>query len=218
MKRKILALALAASLLCLTACSGQTSTQEGNGTAAPVASSADPVTEDTTPSATEGATGADQFVNAAGTNKEKLHIEIEQKEISLEELKANEYKVPVLVNITQNPGVKYYEWGAYLDSSSPCTMTTNNMSTDYKTFSSVSDDGRTLWAAWSGGAEEWDYAGSMLEITLTVPMDAQPGASYPIHYLTWSLGDTPHVWSGSAGDWSKDNAVGWTDGGVTITE
>ena len=47
MKRKILALALAASLLCLTACSGQTSTQEGNGTAAPVASSADPVTEDT---------------------------------------------------------------------------------------------------------------------------------------------------------------------------
>ena len=218
MKRTILALALAASLLCLTACGSKTVTQEGSVTTAPAASAADPVTDDATTAAPADATGADQFVNADGTDKEKLHIAIEQKSITLDELKANDYKVTLLVNITKNPGVKYYEWGAYLDSSSPCTMTAGNKTTDYKTVSAVSDDGRTIWAAWSGGAEEWEDPGSMLEITVAVPMDAQPGAVYPVHYLTWSLGDTPHNWTGSGGEYSKENAVGWTDGGVTITE
>lgn len=144
----------------------------------------------------------------------KLHVTIETVDVSLDELKAQDYTVPLVVTLDKNPGITYSEWGLKLDSR--CTYTTDSKGLDFSTVSFINDEKHFLWTAWTSGAQVTDYDGSLLKLNVKLPMDAKSGDSYQIAYADVSLADAAHIWVGGDNDWVKSGQVGWTDGGVNV--
>ncbi|MBR3629228.1 MAG: hypothetical protein IKN55_01990 [Oscillospiraceae bacterium] len=148
-------------------------------------------------------------------NSGKIHVTVESVSVTMEELKAQNYTVPVLVTIDKNPGIIYSEWGLHIDPK--CTFTSTSEGCRFQTVHVENAEQHFLWTAWTT-ATPYDKIGTLLEVELTLPMDAKPGDSYTITYADTSLADKGNVWSDGSTDYgTQDNGVTWTDGGVTIT-
>ena len=173
-----------------------------------------------TPPAQEKTTAADTTSSAkhestpGGNHDGKLQITVETVEITVDELKAQDYTVPVLVTIDKNPGITYSEWGLKLDER--CTYTADSEGLDFSTVYYINDARHFLWTAWTSGAELKTKTGSLLQVNVKLPMDAQPGTTYTLAYADWSLADAAHIWQSPDQDWVKANEIGWVDGGVVV--
>lgn len=152
--------------------------------------------------------------NAGDTANVRLHVTVETVEISAEELAAQDYTVPLLITLDQNPGISYSEWGLKLDDR--CTYETSTKGMDFSTVAYINEEKHFLWTAWASGSQLADYDGTLLQLNVTVPHDAASGTTYKIEYADMSLADAPHIWADSKTDWVALGEVGWTDGGVVI--
>lgn len=194
MKRMIWMPAVLAACVLLAGC-GKTTTQESSPAAAETAA---PVETQAGASAAESA----------------VHITVQSVSISVEELKKQDYTVPLLVTLDQSPVLKYTEWGLHVDPK--CTFTANSKGMDIQTVYAENAEEHFIWTAWAG---ENDEPGTLLEVQLKLPMDAAPGSTYPLTYANVSLAEKPHVWNDGNADLAETaGAVTWTDGGVTVTE
>lgn len=146
-----------------------------------------------------------------------IHVTIQSVEISQADLKANDYTVPVYVTLDQNAGINYAEWGAYYDSR--CTLTSDNrdMEVRFDIVCSINEEQHFFWTAWAS-ANLNDVIGNLVLLHVKLPMDAKAGDTFPITYAPMSLANKPHVWNGAEANWVTSGIVGWTDGGVTVTE
>ncbi|MDE6776400.1 MAG: hypothetical protein K2O52_02510 [Oscillospiraceae bacterium] len=144
-----------------------------------------------------------------------IHVTIQNVEISLDDLKSQDYVVPVMVTLDENAGINYAEWGALVDSR--CKFTADNSELDYSVVYSINDEEHFMWTAWSGGSEIITTTGNLLKLEVTLPQDAAVGDSYEINYQSVSLAEKPHAWSGEQ-NWASDGYVTWTDGGITVVE
>ncbi len=146
-----------------------------------------------------------------------IYVTIQSVEVSLDELKANDYTVPVYVHLDQNAGINYAEWGASYDSR--CTVTSDNKDENirFDIVCSINEESHFLWTAWAS-ANLNESTGNLVLLKVKLPMDAKAGDTFPIKYAEMSLADKPHVWNSSENNWAEDGVVGWTDGGVTVTE
>lgn len=194
----------------LAGCSKKDDTLSGND-----ADDAD-IIEETTPILTDEATEKKPENQPKSDGTSDIHVTIESVEVSLEELKAQEYTVPVMITIDENSGITYSEWGAVVDSR--CQFTADNHRMDYSVYYSINEEHNFMWTAWSSGSQVMDSIGNLLKLEVTLPEDAAVGDSYEIKYQSVSLAEKPHVWSGDSGDWAEVGYVTWTDGGITVVE
>ena len=171
-----------------------------------------PAPPETQAAATDAAPAAPG--SKGGNENGKLHITVETVEVSLDDLKAKDYTVPVKVMLDKNPGITYSEWGLKLDNR--CTYTADSKGLDFATVSYINDSKAFLWTAWTSGAQLADYTGSLLCVNVKLPLDAQPGTTYTLEYADWSLADAPHLWQSTSQNWVEANEIGWVNGGVTV--
>lgn len=147
-----------------------------------------------------------------------IHVTIDSVSISLSDLKAKDYTVPVYISLDSNSGITYSEWGALVDAR--CTFTASNSTKNNLIISeyySINDEMHFIWNAWAAAADMTD-TGNILLLHVTLPKNTKAGDTFPITYADWSMGDTPHKWMGSSNDWAVAGSVTWADGGITVTE
>ncbi len=207
--KKLLVLTLC-MLTLLTGCGNTASPESGETTGTPESGEAsgtptEILPEDTPPVA--------ETTDAA--SEELLHVTVETVEISVDTLKEQDYTVPVMVTLDKNPGITYFEWGLNIDSK--CTFTATSDGLPFNTVSALNEENHFLWTAWISTTNV-ESTGEMLQVDVKLPMDAAPGSTYPITYADTSFADKPHVWSNSDNDYVAAAQVGWTDGGITVTE
>lgn len=166
------------------------------------------------PPAATGEANVQSGASTGGAQNAALHITVETAEVTLDDLAAKDYTIPLTISIDKNPGINYSEWGLKLDER--CTYTAEKKGADYSTVSFINDEKHFLWTAWTSGAQIESDAGSLLILNVTVPKDAQPGTTYAVEYADWSLANAAHIWQGGDNDWAGTDQVGWTNGGVVI--
>ncbi len=166
-----------------------------------------------TPSTTDSTTEATQ-----ATVQGKHHITVESVEISLSELKAQNYTVPVYVRLDKNAGVNYSEWGLIVDKR--CTFTVNENAEDlaFTVYHSINEKEHFIWTAWASGTEVSTKTGNLICLNVTLPRAAAAGDSFLLEYADWSKADTPHLWNSPDNKWAESGDVTWTDGIITITQ
>ena len=142
-----------------------------------------------------------------------IHVTIQSVEISLDELKTQDYVVPVMVTLDENAGISYAEWGALVDSR--CKFTADSNDLEYSVYYSINEEQNFMWTAWSSGSQVMTNTGNLLKLEVTLPSDAAVGDSYEINYQPISLAKKAHAWSGDK-NWVTNGYVTWTDGEITI--
>ena len=152
------------------------------------------------------------------TEQGKHHITVHSVELSLNDLKAKNYTVPVCVSLDKNAGITYSEWGVNVDKR--CTFTVDEETEDlaFTVYHSINEKESFMWTAWASGSEVNTKTGNLIWLNVTLPRTAAAGDSYTIDYADWSKADKPHIWSNlnTKEDWVQSDDVTWTDGTITI--
>lgn len=144
-----------------------------------------------------------------------IHVTIQNVEVSVKELKENNYVVPVYVELDQNAGITYAEWGAEYDSKCTLEYDAFDENVRFNTICSINKENHFFWTAWAA-SENNDHTGNLILLNVTLPKDASAGDTFPIKYASFSHGGKAHVWNNNEKDWVTDGVIGWTDGGVTV--
>lgn len=143
-----------------------------------------------------------------------MTIEIDKITLTLDELAAMDYTVPVFVNITNNPGFDAAEFGVSVDER--CAYEADIKWLTYDDGFSMSNHELT-WRTLAGYTN-WYKTGSVLKLEVTVPADAQVGDLYNIDYVPSAFKN--HIWySNSTGrNYISLDAVDWSDGYISIVD
>ena len=144
-----------------------------------------------------------------------IHVTIQSVEVSEAELKENNYVVPVYVELDQNAGITYAEWGAEYDSRCTLDYTSFGENVDFNTVCSINEENHFFWTAWAS-SENITQPGNLILLKLTLPKDAKAGDEFPVTYASFSHGGKAHVWNNNEKDWVTEGIIGWTDGGITV--
>ena len=194
--------------------------QMGNEAVPPAAEATQEITLPDKPAVTvavpavTAAASTSKLAVRGGSAQGKLQISIPTAEVTVDQLKANDYKVDLLISLDKNPGITYSEWGLNLDRH--CTYTADSKGLPIQTIYSISDKHHFLWTAWTSGLTATDETGGMLTLHVTLPRDAKSGSSYPVTYADTSLKPAPHIWQSNDSNWVASGEVGWVSGGVVV--
>ncbi len=158
-----------------------------------------------------------------------IHVSVDQKEVSLTQLKSNNYEVPVFIRLEQNVNLNAVEFGINVDTR--CRFEIINRS-DYaelygeKLQMSMSKaaipgmEGYT-WLTWGQTSDYYYDKSNILLLMVQIPETVQADDKYEIHYLTQSPSNEnkQHVWYnfGTNTDYVKNGSVSWTDGWILVT-
>ena len=204
--------------------SAQDSQADGSASGNADGSAADPNNNNTQDPQAADSTAAPGAENSEGDALPKsdtsvaagsLQVSIETVSISVDQLKAQDYTVPVLVTLDKNPGVIYTEWGLHIDPK--CTFTADSSECKVQTVHVENAEKHFLWTAWTTAAL-FKGTGSLLEVQLKLPLDAKAGDTYTITYADTSLANKGDIWNDGTTDYAEiDGGVTWTDGGVKVT-
>lgn len=158
--------------------------------------------------------------NAASDNgytpsgEELLHITVPSAEVTLDELKENDYMVILTVGLDKNPGITTSQWGLKFDNR--CSVVAENENMIIGTVCAVNDESHFLWTAWGG--QGTDSTGGILMLGVTLPENAAPGDTYSLTYADTSAVGGAHQWKNLNSDYVEMDAVGWTNGVITVVE
>ncbi len=142
-----------------------------------------------------------------------IAIEIDRITLTMDELAALEYTVPIYVRLTENSGFNAAEFGVQIDER--CILGKDIKWLDYDDGYAAASDSM-VWRTLAG-SDDWCGPGTLLKLNLTLPEDAAVGDVYTISYCEQAY--RAHVWSSaSGGDLTADGAVAWTDGAIEIIE
>ena len=215
--KKTLLLLIGCSLLCCTACAKQEETSQAQAEITPEEYTIFTGAADSEAPATKAPLQTPENETREDGSAD-IYITIPTVEVSLADLKSSDYTVPVYVALEQNAGLTYAEWGASYDKR--CTLEYEKFDSQV-TFNnivcSVNEEQHFFWTAWASSDSD-PRTGNLILLNIKLPADAKAGDSYPITYEPVSLANKPHVWNDTKNNWVKDGVVGWTDGGITVTE
>ncbi|MDE5753006.1 MAG: dockerin type I repeat-containing protein [Oscillospiraceae bacterium] len=171
------------------------------------------------------------FVLSVSAEDENIRIAIDQKTLTLEELKSADYTVPVFVRLEENAGINSAEMIIQVDSRCSVEAVTNPrqahdqtnewLVTDMVTSSTFhSNVTRFLWAS----ANVVQETGALVLLWVHLPEDTQNGDTFTISYLPemeYRNYQFSHLW-GTVGmeskDYVLDNQVTWSDGWIRIED
>ena len=161
-------------------------------------------------------------------------LEIDQVKLTLDELKAQNYQVPVYINLTDNAGISAVEFGLNVDARITDYTLVKNATVAKRlgvTAPDVSMTSSTAGAfSWLGLASDSMLTGelSMICVYVTIPQDAAPGDKYDIKYSKdngahlGGTADKSEIWENRAKEDDMGNAVSAADyvaaGTVDVTD
>ena len=159
-----------------------------------------------------------------------LTVSIEQKEISITDLKKANYEVPVFVKLEQNVNLNAIEFGINADSRCRFDVVTRNeysllygeMLGIEMSCASVPSTDNFAWLTWASTNIYYQENSNILMLLVKIPESAKADDVYEIHYLTQSPANEAkkHVWYnfGTKTDYVQSGNVLWNDGYIKITE
>ncbi len=143
-----------------------------------------------------------------------ISLEIDQMTLTMDELAALNYTVPVYVNVTANSGFDVAEFGIAVDER--CTYEADIKWLDYDDGFAVSND--TLVWRTLANHEKWIKTGSILKLDVTLPETTQAGDVYIIDYVEEAY--KSHLWFDltSGLNYTANGTFKPTDGYIRIVE
>jgi hypothetical protein len=150
-------------------------------------------------------------------------VAIDQKEVTVDELKDMNYQVPIFVRLADNAGVNAVEFGVTVDDR--CTFSV--VSDPFEAMSQAGEmvawgmtyetNGQLTWQTWA--AAKADTKANNIGVILymvTVPQDAKPGDKYTIDYVKENT--KLHIWSNEVDnvDHVAAGTVDFTNGYIVI--
>ena len=165
-------------------------------------------------------------------------IEIEQVTVTLDQLKAANYQVPVMIKIMHNPGVNALEFGVRCDLEYT-TITESEEVRAYADLPTASDsvaDGLDFWMTpkvstvepgltwmWGADRDSVESRENIAMLLVTVPEDAKPGDKFPIYYSSIGAGGaSKHIFqvkaNGTTVDYIADGNFVGLDGFIAIED
>lgn len=163
-------------------------------------------------------TAAETESSTEAVTRGRIHINVETVEISLAELKEQDYVVSVVVTLEENAGVNYTEWGLSVDDRCALAVGKSDEALAMTVYHAINEEQNFLWTAWASAGDPNEETGPILVLDITIPEDAKSGDFYTVDYADWSLADKAHVWSSDDNDWGENGDVSWADGGIAISE
>lgn len=197
MKKLSVLLVCGLLLAMVSGCSGNNSTPDTSAASSPTQAAAEAAADGYTPQ-----------------GEEAIHITVESAEVTLDQLKENDYKVILTVNMDKNAGIVSSQWGLQFEQT--CTVVAENEGMVVGTVYAINDETHFLWTAWAGTGTT--ATGGILQIGVTLPRDAAPGNTYNVTYADTSAVGDPHQWKSLDTDYVAADAVGWTNGTITVVE
>ncbi len=153
-----------------------------------------------------------------------IEITVDTVTLTLSELEAMDYKVPVGVAFTSNAGLMAYEFGIKVDDRCTYVAIDDDEDFDISLQSKItvmaignSEDGTFSWFTWAS-ATTIDKTGYTVIIYVTVPETAEVGDFYTVDYLSATTKDHLFKDSSLSADYVASDLVTWIDGGIEIVE
>ncbi len=150
-------------------------------------------------------------------------IAIDQKTMTVEELAAANYTVPIFVRIEENAGVNAVEFGVEVDDRCTFTVVNNPIAAMQQAGEMIAwtmtfeTNGQLTWQTWANATVDTTTGFGIVAYMVTVPeAEAVPGAKFDITYVEeasklniWNNGidNVNHVAAGT---------VDWTDGFIEL--
>ena len=158
------------------------------------------------------------------TASEKLiQVAIDRKTLTLDELKALNYQVPIFVRLEKNAGLRSIEFGLQVDSRCDYSVITNTVTSEELTGESLhasmfySTNGNFIWTAWASAQMDASMK-KLLLLIVDIPTTVSGGEKFDVDYQKNGLGSpsSPHLWKNGSKDYVADGEVSYTDGYIQI--
>ena len=157
-----------------------------------------------------------------------ITVTIDQTNVTLEQLKGCDYEIPIFVHLNQNAKLNAVEFGIAVDNRCRFELVTRSQYSEiYGGKISMDMSGVLIpgadncaWMTWAQQSSYEETSSNLVMLLVKIPDSAQEGDVYEIHYLAQSPVDEnkKHLWFeyGTLTDYSKENAVAWTDGKICV--
>ncbi len=169
--------------------------------------------------ATMNASANDAVIDTEGA----VAIAIEQKSVTLEELRNQNYQVPVFVKMMENPGINAMEFGVDVDERCSYQIINDNdeayeLGNAFLNISMVySSRGNFTWSVWGSSSIQKKTGINLLMVLVTVPETASAGDLFTVTYQPNNAQGGKHIYRNSATR-ANFTDISWTDGGVQIVD
>ncbi|MDE5753218.1 MAG: hypothetical protein K2H89_01535, partial [Oscillospiraceae bacterium] len=169
--------------------------------------------------------------NYTATASDKLvQVAIDQKTLTLDELEALNYQVPVFVRTDLSGGLNAVEFGIRVDDQCSCSVINSHTQAEklagesldiHMTYATNAENGNFTWATWASDRDNTTM-NRLLLLMVDVPKTVSGGEKFDIRYQTTGINPTrvySHLWKNSEKfDYVAADEVDYTDGYIEILE
>ena len=152
-----------------------------------------------------------------------IQVAIDKKTLTLEELKALNYQVPIFIRLEENTGLTTIEFGLQVDSRCDYSVITNSRNAQKLTGETLDihmvcgKNGNFIWTVWASNETD-TYMENLLLLVVDIPTTVSGGEKFNIDYQTNGLDSSskPHLWENGLKNYVADGEVSYTDGYIQI--
>ena len=152
-----------------------------------------------------------------------IQVAIDKKTLTLEELKALNYQVPIFIRLEENTGLTTIEFGLQVDSRCGYSVITNSRNAQKLTGETLDinmvcgKNGNFIWTVWASNETD-TYMENLLLLVVDIPKTVSGGEKFNIDYQTNGLDSSskPHRWKNGSKNYVADGEVSYTDGYIEI--
>ena len=152
-----------------------------------------------------------------------IQVAIDKKTLTLDELKALNYQVPIFVRLEENTGLNAIEFGLQVDNRCGYSVitdvvTSKELAGEYLHASMYyATNGNFIWTAWASATAS-NTMKNLLLLIVDIPTTVSGGEKFSIDYQTKGYGGSKsiHLWKNGSKDYVADGEVSYTDGYIQI--
>ena len=154
-----------------------------------------------------------------------IQVAIDQKTLTLDQLRALNYQVPIFVRLEENAGVNAVEFGIQVDSRCGYSVIADSdeameLAGEYLSIGmTYATNGNFVWTAWASSRTNTSMK-KLLLLMVDIPTTVSGGEKFSIDYQTKGYGSSTsiHLWKDvlSGKNYVADGEVSYTDGYIQI--
>ncbi|MDE5792340.1 MAG: hypothetical protein K2H66_02310 [Oscillospiraceae bacterium] len=154
-----------------------------------------------------------------------IQVAIDKKTLTLDELKALNYQVPIFIRLEENTGLTTIEFGLQVDRRCDYSVITNSRNAQKLTGETLDinmvcgKNGSFVWTVWASNETD-TYMENLLLLVVDIPKTVSGGEKFNIDYQTNGLDSSskPHRWKNGSKNYVADGEVSYTDGYIEIVK
>ena len=152
-----------------------------------------------------------------------IQVAIDKKTLTLEELKALNYQVPIFIRLEENTGLTTIEFGIQVDSRCGYSVIVDSdeameLAGEYLSIGmTYATNGNFVWTTWASSRTNSSMK-KLLLLMVDIPTTVSGGEKFNIDYQINGLNSSrkPHMWKNSSKNYVADGEVSYTDGYIKI--